>query len=236
MDLTSLIKHLRLSVLDDTGGTGVSWEDIDEDMDENVQLRWSNEELTVFINEAFRQAHRRSLLIKKVEPTFALTVVTGTSEYALDPRIIRVKGTLLASTGKALTQTEYEDIVEVTHWATKTGTPTNYIIDYGTNQLILFPTPIVDDTVSLLVHREELTPLDWADPTGEPEIAERYQLPALYYAAYLAYNKDEANTFDPQRAQYNHTLFATEFGSETSAYSEARRVRSRRRGIAYGGL
>ncbi len=236
MDLTALIKHLRISILDDTGGTGVDWECIDEDDDTNVQLRWSNEELTTFINEAFKQAHRRSLLIKTIEPTFNITVVLGTSGYDTDARIIRIKGNKLESTGKKLDKLEYEDVMDITDWATRTGTPTHYLIDYDTNNITLYPQPIVNDTLTLLVHREEMTALDWADPLGEPDIQERYQLTALNYAAHLAYNKDEANTFDPQRSQYYYALFAAEFGGETTAYAERRRIRSKRRPITYGGL
>jgi len=236
MNLTALIKHLRLSILDDTGGTGVVWEDIDEDSIENAQLRWSNEELTNFINEAFKQAHRRALLIKSVEPTFNLAIVNGTSTYTLDSRIIRVKGTKLASTGKKLDELEYEDIMDITDWDTKTGTPTHYIIDYGTSRITLYPAPISNDTVSLLTYREEMAPLRWTAPTGEPDIDERFQLQALYYAASMAYNKDEANTFDPQRSQYYDALFTSEFGDRTTAYAEKRRRRTRQRGISYGGL
>lgn len=236
MDLTALIKHLRLSVLDDTGGTGVSWEDIDEDSDGNVQLRWSNEELTSFINEAFRQAHRRSLLIKTIEPTFNISVTAGTATYSIDPRIIRIKGASLSSTGKELEKLEYEDLLETTNWSSKIDTPTHYIIDYGTNSITLYPNPIVNDTVTLLVYREEMTQLSWENPEGSPEIDARYQLSALNYAAFMAYNKDEANTFDPQRANYFLSLFTAQFGGDTSAYSERRRVRSRGRGIRYGGL
>lgn len=236
MDLSSLIKHLRVSILDDTGGTGVLWEDLDEDDDASAQLRWSNEELTTFINEAFKQAHRRSLLIKSIEPTFNITVSTGTSTYAIDSRIIRIKGTKLASTGKKLDELEYEDVMDITDWDSKTGTPTHYLIDYGTNQITLYPQPVADDTITLLAYREEMAPLSWAAPTGEPDIDERYQLSALHYAAYMAYNKDEANTFDPTRANYHYALFEQAFGGAITAYAEKRRRRSRRRGIQYGGL
>lgn len=232
MNLENLIKHLRESILDDTGGTGVVWQDIDEDSDASDQLRWSNEELTRAINEAFLQAHRRSLLIKESSPTFDITVTTGNPTYALDPRIIRIKGAKLVSTGNQLTKAEVEEVWDQKDWDTQENTPTHYIVDYNSSSFTLYPIPIVDDTVKLLYYRSELTPLSWSNPTGTPEIPERYQIPALHYAAFMCFNKDEANTLDPRKAQYHLALFQAEF-SETSAYIEKRRERTSYRTIQY---
>ena len=116
MTLLQLIKHLRETILDDTGGTGVDWTAIDETDDAAAQLRWSNEELTRCINEAILQAHRRSLLIKDASGDYDITVTAGTPEYLLDPRIIRIKGAKLVSTGKQLEKVEIEDVWNRDDW------------------------------------------------------------------------------------------------------------------------
>lgn len=236
MTLLELVTHLRQSILDDVGGTGVAWADITEDQTDVTQLRWSNEELTRFINEAQKQACRASLLIKTASPTFAISVTAGTSEYSLDPRVINIKGAYLNSTGVELVEAEYEDVMGIPNWRTITSTPTHYISDMESGTITLYPTPVVDDTVNLLVYRLPLVEMDWElAETATAEIKAEHQIDMLFYAAFLAYNKDEANTFDPQRAEYYRQLFEKTFTS-TSAYADTRRSRTRNKTIKYQGL
>ena len=54
----------------------------------------------------------------------------------------------------------------------------------------------------------------------------------LDYAVHMAYLKDEANTFDPNRAEYYRQKFATNF-TDTSVYGELRRKRSKGRTVRY---
>ena len=234
MTLLQLIKHLRVSLLDDTGGGAIQWQNITENDNENVMLRWSNEELTSFINEAISKAHRGSYLIKDTKPELDVAVVAGTSEYPLDSRIIKVLKASLNSNGRELIESSIDDVFSIQNWSTLEGTPTNYIPDYTTGKITLFKKPLIDDTVHLLVYRTEMTPLSWTSPNESPEIAERYQVSVLNYAAYLAYLKDEANTLDPQRASMFLAMFNNEFDNN-SAYTETARVRKVPI-VKYGGL
>lgn len=235
MTLLGLVTHLRKSMLDDTGGVGVAWETLSEGDIDSAQLRWSNEELTRFINEAVKRAIRSSLLIVKSESAFDLTIVAGTADYAIDPRIIRLKFAESAATGRRLIPGEIEDFISIQSWRTRTGTPTHYIVDESDNTIKLYPVPIDGDTINLTYNRLPLAELSWTTNTVTPEIATEYQIEMLDYAAYLAYMKDEANTFDPTRAATYLQLFNSNF-TVTSAYEERRRKRSRGRTVRYGGL
>lgn len=233
MNLLELITHLRTSILDDIGGTGVDWTSIGESDDEAAQLRWSNEELTRFINEAQRQACRSSLLLKK---PFSVSVISGTSEYTLDPEIINISRAYLASTGKPLTEAEYEEVMGIPFWYNETGTPEYYIVDIESSKITLYKKPDANDTLSLLAYHLPITDMSWdLAEIASPEIRVEYHLPMLAYAAYLAFSKDEANAFDPQRADYYRQVFEREF-NVTSAYSETRKRRTKNRPIRYGGL
>lgn len=235
MTLLDLVTHMRKSMLDDTGGTGVEWAELTEEDAEGEQLRWSNEELTRFIDQALKRAVRSSLLIKKSETAFDLNIVAGTSDYSLDARIIRLKYAELDTTGKILEPVEIEDLIGIQNWRGQTGTPNSYIVDESDATIRLYPTPVVNDTAYLTYYRLPLLDLDWDTNTLTPEISSEYQIEMLDYAAYLAYMKDEANTFDPTRAASYLTLFDSNFGN-TSAYSEQRRKRSVGRGVRYGGI
>lgn len=232
MTLLQLITHLRTSILDDTGGTAVDWQSVVEDDIENYQLRWSNEELTRFINEAQKKVCSGSLLLRKSEPAFYIDVTAGTAEYAYDPRIIRIKSAVLASQGKELYPAEYEQLMGVRNWRTKEQTPTHYVIDENAYKIRLYPIPVINDTVELIYHRYPLKELTW-DTCSEPlEIPEQYQIDMLDYAAYMAYQKDEANTLDPQKGMSHLQRFVSQF-QMNSAYAETRRRRSNNKGSRY---
>jgi hypothetical protein len=235
MTLYELIKHLRISILDDTGGTNVSWGQINEGDDTSALLRWSNEELTAFINEAQRQACRAALLLKRADPAFDISVIAEVSDYDLDPIIINVKNVFLESNGTELVRVEIEDLYSMPRWREVTGTPNRYIVDYNMNTIRLYPTPVRDDTLNLIVYSLPSTEMSWLSADfDEPEIKQQFQLDMLYHAAYMAYMKENANTFDPQRSEKFKLLFDSEF-SNTNAYIDVRRERTRHRPIKYGG-
>lgn len=236
MTLFDLVKHLRESILDDTGGVGVNWEDVTEDDIDNYQLRWSNEELSRFIAEAQRKAARNALMIRKSEETdFDIAVVAGTAQYIYNSKIVRIKSVESDSNGKHLRPAEYEQIEGIRNWRTKEGTPEYFIVDRNAKTIRLYPKPTEDDTLYLTYNRLPLVDPTWDLPDAELELPEEYQLDMLDYAAHMAYMKDEANSLDAQRAITFLQKFTANFG-EVSAYAEERRRRSAGRTIRYGGL
>ena len=234
MNLLALVKYLRTSILDDTGGTGVDWTCIQDTDDDVVMLRWSNEELTSFINEALRQVYRRILPVKDSK-TFDITVVAGTSEYSLDSRIIQLIRSKLTSNGQNLSMLDIEDIWDLPNWEDQTGTPFCVIPNYDSGNITLYPEPVINDTLKVLVYRFPLAELEWLSNTVSADLRTEFLIPMLNYAAFLAYGKDEENTEDSQQAGKYLGLFNQEF-PQTSAYSDNRKRKTTNRAIAYGGL
>lgn len=231
MTLLELVTHLRESILDDTGGSGVEWADITDDSEEVYQLRWSNEELTRLINQAERDACRAADLLKSTLDFAPVTIVTGTHTYNLDSRIYKVKQVQLASTGEFLSRCDIEDIIYGDF--SRQNTPMYFISDVGSGDIRFYPEPIADDTANLICYRDPLEAYNWEQAeTQSSELRSDHQIPMLWQAAYYAYQKDEANTFDPNRAEYFRNKFNQQFTPET-AYTETRRSRSRGRTIRY---
>lgn len=233
MTLLSLVKYLRTSILSDTGGTGTDWVSITEGTPEVHQLRWSNEELTDFINAAEKEATRAAFLLKKSEAALSISSVAGTSEYPVNSKILRIKEAY-SQDGRTLSPIEHEDLTCIPDWRNKVGTPTSYVIDSETSTILLYPKPVEAGLVHLLYYRLPLNDLDWGVPTGVPEIREEYQRMMLDYAAHLAYLKEDANAFDPGRAEYFRQKFVSNF-TTSSAYGEVRRRRNRAPVIRYRG-
>lgn len=228
--LVEAVSFLRTNILDDVGGTGALWEDFTEDGVDTLQLRWSNEELVLNIEEALKQVYRRILPIKGTSSDFDITSVIGTRDYLFDSRLLQIKG-VKNSKGYVLSEASIDEV-----WGdSTTGTPITYTIDKTSNTLSLYPLPEATDTYSLLYYRLPLAKVDWESLDEEIELREEFVIPMLWFAASLCYEKEDADIIDPNRSIYFLQKFNQEFPS-TSAYSDVRKRYTRNRRIRYGGI
>ena len=227
MTLLELVTFLRRNVLDDTGGQDVDWASYSESEPGAFQLRWGNEELTDNINEAIRQVYKR---INPVQDIYTLNILSGIKDYSLHSYVRKVLSGRRAD-GKVLQEKSILDYLSDDFEST-TGDLEAYIPDQETNKLRIYPEPTANETVTLHIYRYPKTELTWDDPDLSPELREEYQIPMLNYAAFLCYMKDEANTYDPQRASTFSALFDREFPF-TSAYSSARKARTVNRPVKF---
>ena len=228
MDTLGLVTFLRTNILDDTGGTGVDWASITHNDESSFQLRWTNEELVDNINEAILQVYRRSNPIKDVIP---LNILANTDVYTL-PNYVTKIALVKREDGKAIVEKEVDEVWMLPY---KAGALIYYSSDYTTNSFRIYPTPKVDEVISLLIYRDPLVKLSWSTPTVTPELRSSYHVPMLNYAAYLSYMKDEANTSDPTRAATFSNMFDKEF-PPTSVYSQIRKSRTSNRPVKYIGI
>jgi len=234
MTLLEAITYLRTNLLDDVGGLGADWSYFDALDSSSLQLRWGNEELVSNINEALSQVYRRILPVKEMNSIFDITTITGVGTYPLDPRILQVVGVKSQSTGKTLTRTDIEAVWDDRSLFTEQKTPICYIPNLDSGNISFYAIPAEADTYSLLVYRLPLVPLKWSDRDLDIELREEFIVPMLDYAAALCYEKDEANTLDPNRTAYFMNKFDREF-TVTSAYSDTRKRYTSNRAIKYGG-
>ena len=189
MTLEELVSHLRLYVLNDA----------------KKPYLWSEDELTVHLNEAQNQFARRTHQLS--DDTSAFTFIEtekGVSSYALDSRIVFVKeirhedGTMLGDrTRKQMSR----------RWGE--GKPQLYTLDAAHKTLRLNPTPDGVYTLDLLVARKPLAAM--VDPTDSPEIEEDYHLALCEWVAYRALRKHDADALsapaaDSYRAEWEMKL------------------------------
>jgi hypothetical protein len=233
MNLLELVTYLRTNILEDNGGQGVDWTGWDENTYDTIQLRWSNETLVAYINEAITQVYRRTNPVKDI---WFLPLTALINDYTIPPYVQTIELVRRLSDGRSLNKKELEEIWEYRDLETRVAEPVYYIVDTQTNNLRVYPIPVVDDTLELIIYRLAKIKLTWADNQETvPELREDYHIPLLNYAASLAYKKDEANTLDPNRS----AMFAAEFDREfpfVSAYSNIRKSRTSNRPVRYGGL
>jgi hypothetical protein len=230
LTILDLVTHLRRNVLHDIGGTGVDWAALQDSDYDSIQLRWSNEELVSNINEAIRVAGRR---VNPIKDIVKLNVRSGKNLYSLDSNIIKVISAR-RSDGLSLTEKSLDDYFDNDSFDTVEGDIESFITD-DTQSLRVYKTPSEDDYLMLKVYRLPKHDYTWANQYDSIEFKEEYQIPLLNYALYLCYMKDEANTYDPNRAASFLTAFNREF-PETSVYSNIRKGRTSNRPVRYGGL
>jgi len=238
MTLLEAISYLRTNILDDIGGLGADWSTFLNTDSSSLQLRWTNEELASNINEAVNQVYRRILPVKEMNSIFDIETEVDTVNYSIDSRILQIVGIKSQTTGKQLERLDIGDVWDDQKLFTNMSTPTCYIPNLDTGTISFYPIPDAVDTYSFLVYRLPLVPLEWTideiDSVDDIELREEFIVPMLNYAAALCYEKDEANTLDPNRVTYFLAKFNQEFPA-TSAYSDNRKRKTSNRPIRYGG-
>lgn len=235
MELIDAITYLRENILDDVGGLGADWSSISDDDTSSFQLRWNNEELVSNINAAIELVYRRILPVKEDNSLFNITTTQGVSSYSLDSRILQIVGIRDTTTNKVLKRLDIEELWENDKFNTEEQTPSYYIPNYDTGSITFHKVPKEAVTYSLLVYRLPLVKQDWFENDLEIELRDEFIIPMLWGAAAICYEKDEANTADPNRSIYYLQKFNQEF-PVTSAYSDVRKRRTSNRTVKYGGI
>jgi hypothetical protein len=228
---SEMIAHLRESILDDTA----------------PPFLWSTIELLRFLNYAEVQACRRAhLLIDDTtandngtaatagtagqRPLCQLTIIAGTANYLLSPKILQVRRCQLRSMASPLIgPVVYSELDEyIPGWrgtggligtAGSTGHPSCYLNEPG-NSVIFIQCPSVNDIADLIVSRIPLTPFTLQT---SPEIVEKYHFGLMDWAAHLAYMKPDSETINLNMAKVYDDKFTAQFGSLPDAYSEKMR-------------
>jgi hypothetical protein len=227
-NLKELVTYLRTDILDDLGGTGVDWT---QDNSSSL-LRWTNEELTRFINEAQKEVAKRTYVLR--DSTSYLTkfkLKDGRQNYPLDEKILQINVLYVDGITYPLDKISYKDILGVADWRSDKGRPEYYFTDWS-NGYVTFryiPDSNYDGKqVSMQVFRLPIKDLTWSNNTEEPEVPEEMQYVMLYWAAHLAYQKDEPNSLSEERSGYYASKFTAEFGPKESYYSSERKKRKSR--------
>lgn len=231
MKLLDLVKTLREDILDDLGGYGMDW----TLSETQPLLRWSNTQLTRYLNEAEKEVARRTKMF--LDASYKLNLKAGKSIYQRDPKILQVRSATLASDNNTVqVNTSILDIQRYRDWESSTGIVSHLVSDYKPKSFFVYRQPSVDDILNLVVWRYPLEDLSWDNSDWqELEVPDEYTYSLCFYAAFLAYQKDEAQTRDIEKANYYLGLFDQEYGPKESTYSEYRKKRRFPREGEYGG-
>lgn len=193
---------------------------------------WSSEIIVRYLNEAVQEACERAKLIedRSTPAVCSITLQAGESTYLLHPSVFEIKR--LSFRGRLLDETSVEELdSESPGWESRRGNPRAFIFEQASGvqpaRVRLVPTPTVADTVALTVYRGALKPLSADIDQSKPEIHERFHLRLMDWMLHRAYLKQDADTFDPSKANVSLSLFVQAFGERPDANVQ-RKLRDRR--------
>lgn len=172
---------------------------------------WSDDDLYRYMNEAAAAVARRTLSVFK---TMAFSVAAGEPMIKLPgQRILAVRRAYLETANRELQQLNVnQDVLRSDYGLfsrrpdleTATGTPSAFYLDYTPGYLRLYPAPTADDT---LVLQASLIPPLIVDGAPLPFTDEEDIHLLRLYMLYRAYNKHDADTFNPVKARQAESDF-----------------------------
>ena len=175
---------------------------------------WSALELLFALQAALDELTTSGLLIKdrSTASICSISIVRGTAEYNLSPRIIMINDpivlTTLARPIYPVTESHLYDFYGDS-WATQTGNPTHYVADLERRKIRFFPIPIANDTVTMDVYRTSVVRFTEANiTTVTPEVAEEWHYGLISGMLSNAYDKNDVETREMPGFQIASTKWA----------------------------
>jgi hypothetical protein len=213
---------------------------------------WTDLELANYMDGAQKTFARRTDYFSDAS-TVEITQIAFVADdtlIPLDPRVTKIRSAKLITDKTKIEPVNYADMENrITNpsdynspfefgsaldWESSNGTPRYLVTDMETNMVRLAPTPVVADTVQMMVYRLPLE--DITESCQDLEVIEEdYQRGLLFYMKYMAYGKNDVDTYDERlqiTALSNHENFIE------TAKRQLRRTRfSSSKGVVrYGGL
>lgn len=173
---------------------------------------WSETDILEYARDAENEACERAGLLLDNSSAFTdIAVNTSTAQYTLSNTITEVRSAIMALGTKPLMATS-EKVLDLSFagWRSKTGTPRSYFVS-ATNEIRVYPQPIVVDTINMTVARFPNIPML---TTGSPEIEARDHAGLLEWILYRAYMKNDSETLNVDKALDHKANFVKIFGEK----------------------
>lgn len=214
-------------------------------VDTALPYLWSEDEVWGYANDAYRMFVRLTGGIADfTSDATKISLVAGTDLYDTDPSILRVMTATLASTGEDVKVVNATDLPNLFSNATDYGqmrtlstknTPGKVrwlVMGMQRNLTKVIQIPLEDDELHLYVYRMPFVKItDGSHPLDD--IEEDHHIHLLKWMKALAYQKQDAETFDKNKSSEAEQAFRTYC---LQAKAEWERYKSKVRSVSYGGI
>lgn len=185
-------------------------------------LLWPDDDVTRWFNEAVEEAAlRKRLIFDETTPEVCeIAVEEGVSGYPLNSALVEITAAFLHTAGSErvirLTATDRDEMDRIRpDWRTERCTP-KYFIQEDTR--IYLPGIVdADYTMKLEGYRLPLDDEQMSDESDVPVIAQAHHRFLVHWPLHRAYGKQDADTFDPNRAALALDAFEKYFGLRPDA-------------------
>lgn len=205
---------------------------------------WEDDDFYVYLNDA-QDVFVRLIggIADRRSPLTKITYKTGNQFKKYDERILRIKGAFdeqnrilgIRNLDNFESQFFEDDYgTTTTDMALddgRTGNIRYLITDVDANEIQFYPLPDHDGFVQLYVYRRPLETITGGN--DELEVSSQYHLNLLNWVKYLAFMKQDVETFNGTKAAEFRTAFVD---GVTSARREKASREDRKRIVQYGGL
>ena len=188
--------------------------------DEKEPVFCSDELLTVYANQAVREACRRGRLLRDaVSPMCTIQFAAGQRSVELDKRILHViDADVDYCDVRLFSAAQMDEYTPGWKRTTNMDRPQVLVSGVTTNALHLYPPPAAAGEIHLHVLRLPLEPM--ASPADEPEIREEAHEALVEWMLYRAYSRQDIELYDEQKARGALASFEAEFGRKASLRNE----------------
>lgn len=174
----------------------------------------SNTSFMVYLNEAQRKAARNANLLLESDD---IDVLAEQTDYDIDTSIYAINSALLNDGTNffrlAIADRPELDRIMPVDWRSQVEKPT-YLIINKDSTITLARTPDTDYTLTIEYYRY---PVKLINGTDTPEISNEHHEMLLEWCWFRAYDKKDADIFEPDRAQKHKRNFFNYFGYEPRA-------------------
>lgn len=181
---------------------------------------WSDDTLTLWLNEAVSEAAIRARLIHESEDqnVCTITLTPGQAVYDLHPALYEIDHISFVRSGETRRQpirlVSTETLDDTVHdWRDLSGDP-EYAIQSDTT-IRLVPRPNRDGQVVMEGYRMPMTTM--SDPGDTPEINSIHHRYLIQWAIYRAFSVPDSERIDPNRAAVALAEFSGYFGERPDA-------------------
>lgn len=202
------------------------------DVDDNVApYLWSDALIASYADEAQKMFCRLTNGISdSTSPLCTINIEAGEPFADLDKRILKVRRMQRASDARPITVANVEDMDSLGIRLTDQTGPVDYAITgMDENKIRWLRVPAADDEAQLTVFRLPLRTITTAKTPLE--IGEQHHRSLLMWMKYLAYKRQDTDTYDARASDKNEAAFRAYCAQ---AKAEQDRARSKVRVVRYG--
>lgn len=185
-----------------------------DELDDTVApYLWSDRNLFAYLTEASDK------LAEDTDGLYALVtvpVIAGTAVVPLPKHVLKIRSARLLSTGRAIFGSntnagttigdDYGRITASELFDSNAGTPRTYVGDYDPGAIRLVPIPDANDELELQCTVKLEFPVESGDDVPFQDTGDQRLL--IHHMKASAYNKHDAETYDPQRSGMYARIYA----------------------------